>query len=246
MRHLILGAGAAGLSLACALVDAGVDDPITLVDARTTFARDRTWCLFDVRPTPFVAFATHRWTSWAIGGVVGRDDRRPYLRLDSADVYAWAPDRLERGAIPMTAGDLSRPGAQRAIAVGTAGGAVRPSSGYAFGRIQAQVASVVADVLAGRIPDGRVGSARLDALDAIFLRVLADEPERFPDHFRRLAERVPAPSLARFMGDASTVLDEALVMAAPPATPFASAALRVPGVAAVGGRATVDPWSGHA
>lgn len=382
MRHLILGAGCAGLSLACALLDAGVEHPITLVDARTTFGRDRTWCLFDVRPTPFTDLASHRWSSWEIGGVVRHDARRPYLRLDGADVYAHALARLdraptvdlrlgesvravrdglvvtdrdelradlvydalslgspalrglrpmawqtflghevevarpvfdpglatlmdfdvpqpaggvaflyllpfderralvehtvigthavpaaerrraidehldrrgagrrtvtheERGAIPMTADGLSRPGPGHAIPLGVAGGAVRPSSGYAFGRIQAQVADVVADVVAGRTPDGRVGSARTTALDAIFLRVLAAEPERFPDHFRRLAQRMPAAPLARFLGDAGTVLDDARIVAAMPKTPFGVAAMRVPGVAPVGGRATVDPWSG--
>lgn len=380
--HLILGAGCAGLSLACALLDAGVDEPITLVDARTDFGRDRTWCLFDVRATPFADLATHRWTTWEIGGVACHDDRHPYVRLDSPDVYAVALRRLERapnvelrlgeavrsigdgsvvtdrgvlraarvydalslgspglrglrpqawqtflghevtvaepvfdpgvatlmdfdvpqprggvaflyvlpfderralvehtvigthavpaaerrrviegflerrgagartvthrerGAIPMTTGPLARPGARHAIPIGTAGGAVRPSSGYAFGRIQAQVAGVVADVIAGRTPDARVGSPRTGAMDAIFLRVLAAEPERFPAHFRRLAERVPAAALARFLGDAGTVLDDARIVAALPKTPFAAAALRVPGPAPVGGRATVDPWSG--
>jgi lycopene beta-cyclase len=364
-EHLILGAGSAGLSLALALLREGVREPITLVDARTAFGRDRTWCLFDVRPTPFARLARQRWAAWELGGARSGSARHPYLRLDSADVYAaalarldrapnvelllgervlevgdgwastergrleaawvydglalgspalrgvrpelwqrflghevevdapvfepgvatlmdfgvpqpdgglafmyvlpfdarralvehttigrgtvssairreaiaeylagrgardWRVTHTERGAIPMTTADLAPGRGERTVAIGVAGGAVRPSSGYAFGRIQAQVGAIAAAVAAGQAPPRRLGPPRRLALDAIFLRALAAHPEGFPEYFRRIAERVPGDAFARFMGDASSPVDEARVIAALPKAPFAAAAAEI-------------------
>ena len=103
-EHLILGAGCAGLSLACALLDAGVDEQMVLVDPRTSFDHDRTWCFWSTSAgLPFASLATHRWPGWRL---VGRDGRvaeqrspeHPYLHLPSERFYAAALDRLDRAA----------------------------------------------------------------------------------------------------------------------------------------------------
>jgi lycopene beta-cyclase len=78
----------------------------------------------------------------------------------------------------------------------------------------------------------------LRALDVVFLRVLAAQPERFPAYFRAIGERVPGDAFARFMGDASTPADEVRVIAALPKAPFARAALTPPRPGARGCRAT--------
>jgi glycine/D-amino acid oxidase-like deaminating enzyme len=71
--HLVLGAGCAGLSLACALLDAGVGERIVLVDRRTAFANDRTWCFWDTRgDLPFARWpptAGRAGGSWGPTGV---------------------------------------------------------------------------------------------------------------------------------------------------------------------------------
>lgn len=63
---VILGAGCAGLSLAYHLVERGVDRSIVLLDPRTSYERDRTWCFFTGRPHPFEALASHRWARWRV------------------------------------------------------------------------------------------------------------------------------------------------------------------------------------
>ena len=99
--HAILGAGLAGLSLAVALVRDGVREPIVLIDRRSQHGRDRTWCFWDVRPTPFSALASHRWDRWRVIGedgtaAVHRSPAHPYLHLDSRALYAAALAELER------------------------------------------------------------------------------------------------------------------------------------------------------
>jgi len=366
--HLIAGAGCAGLGLAVAMVRAGVRAPITLVDQRRAFGRDRTWCLWDTAPTPFTHLARDRWAAWEVrtagGEAVARSERTPYVRLDSRDVYAhalavleaapnvelrlgervldlgagwvrtrdavlaadrvydalafgspalrrwrpalwqgflgwevevdrplftpgratlmdfrteqagelrfvyvlpfdarralvehtsigtapvpaeerraalaaWLGERLgarawevgheERGRLPMDAGGPPGPAEPGIVRVGVAGGAVRASSGYAFARIQRRAAHVAAAVAAGRPVPPPAGPPRRAWLDRVFLRALADRPQDFPEHFRRLVARTPPEAFARFMTDASTPADEARIVAALPPAPFAAAALR--------------------
>ncbi len=367
--HVIAGAGCAGLSLAVAMVAAGVTAPITLVDQRRSFGRDRTWCLWETRTTPFSALARDRWTAWEVrtsaGTSVQRSSRAAYVRLDSRDVYEhalavlerapnvelrlgervvdlgdgwvrtgsavleadrvydamafgspalrrWRPalwqgflgweveverplftpgratlmdfrveqggelrfvyvlptderralvehtsigvapvpaqerrealerylgERLgarewsvayeERGRLPMDAEGPSARADDAVTAIGVAGGAVRASSGYAFARIQRQALAVARAAADGRPPPPPRGAGRRAWLDRVFLHALAQRPEDFPEHFRRLVARTPADAFARFMTDESTRADEARVIAALPPAPFAVAALQV-------------------
>ncbi len=98
-KYVILGAGCSGLSLCYYLLDLGVEDPILLLDRRSEFLDDRTWCFWDVEPTPFSHLALKRWYSWSLradGGSVTQTTRRyPYLRVRSADFYEYAVRSLE-------------------------------------------------------------------------------------------------------------------------------------------------------
>lgn len=98
--HLIAGAGLAGLSLACALLDEGVREPITLIDRRTAFEADRTWCMWDVGALRWRELARHRWNTWAVrtdrGLASASSASHPYMQLDATDVYEAALARLTR------------------------------------------------------------------------------------------------------------------------------------------------------
>lgn len=98
-KYVILGAGCSGLSLCYYLLDLGVEDPILLLDRRRELADDRTWCFWDVEPTPFSHLASRRWYSWSLhadgGSVTQTTGRYPYLRVRSADFYEYAVRSLE-------------------------------------------------------------------------------------------------------------------------------------------------------
>lgn len=363
--HVILGAGLAGLSLACALVREGVDEPIVIVDRRTTFDRDRTWCTWAVPGVPFLELATHSWDRWEVRTAErsghGGSTRHPYVHLPSDAFYAAALERLDRapnvelrlgeavtevgdgwartdhstyagttydglalgspalrgrppgdlelwqsfvgwevetedarfvpgtatlmdfrtpqpdagvaflyvlpfsatralvehtsfsrsppaaedhraallghlqeggpftrireedGRLLMTTAALPARRSPHTAAIGTAGGALRASSGYAFSRVQAHVAAVARSVARGRPLPARAGDARRAALDAVFLQALDDDPAAFPEVFRALVDGVGGDAFARFMADASSLADEARVIAACPTLPFARA-----------------------
>ena len=366
--HLILGAGCAGLSLACALLDAGVDEQIVLVDRRTSFDHDRTWCFWSTSADlPFASLATHRWPSWRMVGRDGRavhhhSNRHPYLHLPANLLYEAALTRLdgatnvelhlgervidvtadhdgvsvrtslgsiegsvaydamggagplnrqrpdgaielrqrflgleveverpvfdpstvtlmdfragadtgvgnslrfmyvlpfspthalvedtslggravragerraaitehlrdvlgagaqqvwreERGTLPMTTHSFPVTRGPRLFAVGAAAGALRPSSGYAFVRMQRHVQGVARAIAAGARPPDHVGHRRHHLLDALFLRTLTADPAGFDQHLLALARGVDAGAFARFMTDTSSLRDETAIVA---------------------------------
>lgn len=96
---VILGAGCAGLSLAWHLIEAGFTEPILLLEGRSEYRNDRTWCYWSVEPTPFDDLVDYSWSSWE---VIAADDQRatgysessPYLHLRSDRFYQRILEKL--------------------------------------------------------------------------------------------------------------------------------------------------------
>ncbi|MEL6428267.1 MAG: lycopene cyclase family protein [Planctomycetota bacterium] len=137
-------------------------------------------------------------------------------------------DYSESGAIPMYVAaavpDAAAGGS--IVRAGTAGGAVRASSGYAFHAIQRDAAYLAEQVLRGAVellPRARGG---LDGwMDRVFLAFLERSPERAPEAFLRLAQGVDADVFARFMMERCRPLDRLRVVGCMPKVPFAREAL---------------------
>jgi lycopene beta-cyclase len=123
----------------------------------------------------------------------------------------------ERGVIPMTTAPFDAWPSPRIVRIGTAGGHVKPSSGYAFLAVQRFVRDfaprVVSALRDGGFPEPPAPrSQRTTALDTIFLSYLRSRPERAPGTFYRLFERVPPAVLARFLSDTGSLADDLTVM----------------------------------
>ena len=95
----ILGAGLAGLSLAVRLAELPTPPRILLVDRRTNYPRDRTWCHWSVEAHPFAASVSHRWHDWSLRSGGQRVERGhssiAYERIPADLFYAEAWARLE-------------------------------------------------------------------------------------------------------------------------------------------------------
>lgn len=101
--YLIAGAGCAGLSLAVHLAQQarrrGRECPrIVLLEPRTTYRRDRTWCGWRFAEHPFAAAVQHRWSRWLVREgertVVRACARHPYEHVASDAFYALAQEIL--------------------------------------------------------------------------------------------------------------------------------------------------------
>lgn len=138
----------------------------------------------------------------------------------------------ETGAIPMDSQPHRSRAGTRIIDIGVRGGAARPSTGYAFLAIQRQAARL-SELLKGWAddPDGdppqppRTYSRRSAFLDRVFLSHLVRHPQRAPELFLRMFDRVRPDALARFLFDGGSPADDLRVMSALPAAPLVAAAL---------------------
>lgn len=99
-RYVIVGAGAAGLSLCHALLERGITDEITILDRKPAFTDDRTWCFWNTAPHPFSDLASSCWNRWE---VVGADEWRAaqtahggYACLRGKDFYAAVAETIRR------------------------------------------------------------------------------------------------------------------------------------------------------
>lgn len=130
--------------------------------------------------------------------------------------------RTEYGILPMglpeIQTDLPR--------AGMGGGALRPSSGYGFMRIQRwaklcatrfdEQGTVVPQTVSGLLPQ---------KMDQLFLTVLRTQPELAPVLFKQLLGRSDTERFIRFMSDQANVFDYLNIVTSLPKTPFIKALL---------------------
>ena len=100
-RYVIVGAGAAGLSLCHALLERGVTDEVVVLDRKTAFTNDRTWCFWNAVPHPFSHLASSCWNRWEVVGADGRraaqsSVRGGYACLRGIDFYAYMTEFIRR------------------------------------------------------------------------------------------------------------------------------------------------------
>ena len=132
----------------------------------------------------------------------------------------------ESGRIPMVAGQ-SDGVVGRHVRIGTGGGMVRPSTGYAFQTIQARSARIADQVLAGSdsvaVPEF---SPRTAWFDRVFLRYLERNLATAPAIFLSMFEGTRGDQQARFLSDRGSLTDELAIMLTIPKRDFALQALR--------------------
>ena len=152
-------------------------------------------------------------------------DHRTWLNAEIARLargQSYDVLREERAFIPMV---LAHPRTQVLTAgfaqAGLRGGAARPSTGYAYQRIQQMADLCAAQILrsADQI-DLSLDSPVTHFMDGVFLRVLQRRPDRGPALFSALFRNSPPNRLERFLSGSTAAIDRLSVMAALPPVPF--------------------------
>lgn len=141
--------------------------------------------------------------------------------LDPGDVEVL---REESGALPMEVG-FAEPDDDSVINMGLRGGAARPSTGYAFARIQAQADHVAGALMNGTTPRPALDGPATRFMDRVFLQVIQTMPDRGPALFESLFRNAPPDRLERFLSGSTRPIDRLSVMTSLPTMPFLLAAL---------------------
>ncbi len=143
------------------------------------------------------------------------------------NVSDYSVESIERGVIPMS--DAPRPVRpyDGVVRIGTAGGYVKPSTGYSFSRTEERIAELVKDLEAGG--DGSVtsGTGRWKSmLDSVLLDVLANRRSEAAMVFQRLFRRNPPARVLRFLDEKTDFADDLKIMRTVPLVPFSNSFLR--------------------
>lgn len=140
--------------------------------------------------------------------------------------------RREHGILPMGlhgargSADKSHVSHPSHVKAGLMAGAARPSTGYAFQRIQRWAGECAHALVNSGHPVGhRPDPLPLRVMDQIFLDVLRADPQRGGALFFALFSRTDPARVIRFLSGQASVVDSLAVVAAMPVPPFLRAAL---------------------
>jgi lycopene beta-cyclase len=133
----------------------------------------------------------------------------------------------ESGVIPMTDRPFARRPLPHVMTIGTKGGLVKPSSGYAFLRIQADAQAIVASLEQHGHPFGvPEPPARYRFFDRLMLQVLYRQGDQAAAVFTRLFQRNSIQAVFRFLDERATLAENLRLIASLPKAPFLRALLR--------------------
>ncbi|MCR9103105.1 MAG: lycopene cyclase family protein [bacterium] len=134
----------------------------------------------------------------------------------------------ESGAIPMTDQIMPKQMYPNVINIGTAGGAVKPTTGYAFSRIRRQAAQVCAQLESGQYPDSTVKSpGRFRFYDRLLLNILQTRGDLGKGIFSSLFRYTPIETIFRFLAEGTKLQQEARIFLRLPVPTFLKAVWRV-------------------
>ena len=128
----------------------------------------------------------------------------------------------EIGAIPMTDHPLPPREGANIVHLGTRAGRAKPSTGYAFRRIQAQSARLVAALAAtGHLPPDLTGDRwHFRLFDTLLLDIMQRQGETTRDIFQQLFENNPVERILRFLDEKTSWADNLRIMSSVSAGPF--------------------------
>lgn len=123
----------------------------------------------------------------------------------------------ESCVIPMTDESFPRAAGKKIMRIGTRGGRVKASTGYAFLRIQQDSAAIVRSMIERGTPfHNRRPPRRYHTFDAMLLQILFRRGERGKEVFTALFTRNPVSRIFRFLDEVGTVRENLLLMATVP------------------------------
>jgi lycopene beta-cyclase len=135
---------------------------------------------------------------------------------------------VERGCVPLTDQPLPRQLGKRVMSLGAKANRVKPSTGYAFMRIQEDADEIVESMLLYGHPFEVPDDPDLyDILDAVLLEVI----ERHGDHiqvaFSEMFRRNPVRQILRFLDEKASPWENLMLVASLPPQFFVNALLQV-------------------
>lgn len=147
---------------------------------------------------------------------------KQYLTQESFKIH-----EKEYGIIPMTSYSFQGNQAKNIFNIGTAAGAVKPSSGYAFYRIQEHCNYIIKHIEEKKIKPiaPYFKNDRYRLYDKIMLNVMLSQKAKGEQIFTSLFKKLPAKLVLKFLNQHTSFFEELRIFTAPPWAAFTKAML---------------------
>ena len=137
------------------------------------------------------------------------------------DTQTYTIVEEEFGIIPMTTYAFEQHNTARIKHIGTAGGWVKASSGYAFKRIQHKSKALAAALVNNGDIDRAISSKnRFRRYDQIFLNALLTAKATGDEVFGKMFKRLDTDIIFKFLDEETSFLEDLKVFTGPPTMPF--------------------------
>lgn len=134
--------------------------------------------------------------------------------------------RVEKGIIPMSDYPFHKNHQKNITKIGTAGGWVRPSSGYSFHNSEKYIGKLIEN-LKSKLPAHKgIARNRFRTYDTIFLDLLEKHNELGEDLFTSMYSKNSIQQIFRFLDEESSLLEEIRIISTFEKWPFLKAAMR--------------------
>ena len=152
----------------------------------------------------------------------------PYIAAymkDKLGIANYTIVEEELGAIPMTTHNFQDPKPSRLKSIGTNGGSVKASSGYAFSRIQKHVDQLIMAIKKDAVQKFSIPKSRYQLYDRIMLNAILSGKTTGKEVFESLFENLSMPTVFKFLDEEKSILNDLKIVSAPPKLPFIKAFL---------------------
>lgn len=201
-------------------------DAATLMDFRTP-QEDETRFFYVLPFSPrralveFTAFSDDRFSHGEYAEAL-----REYLS-DVLGISEYTVVDEEQGVIPATDQPFPRQVGERVMTIGTKGGRVKPTTGYAFVRIQRDSEAIVRSLVERGHPfDVPDDSRRYRLLDTVMLELMDHYGEALKPIFATMFERNPIQRILRFLDEEGSPVENLQLIATLPPWQFIQAAIQ--------------------
>jgi lycopene beta-cyclase len=155
-----------------------------------------------------------------------------HVYLDTVlDIKEYSTRRKEQGISPLTDWPFPRQTGRHIMSIGTQGGRVKPSTGYAFLRMQEDSSAIARSLLkVGHPFSVPTGPRRYRFFDSIMLEIMVNHGERIESIFTALFKRNPAERIFRFLDEVASLWENFLMIPSLPPQLLGQALLRLDAV----------------
>lgn len=140
--------------------------------------------------------------------------------LAEKKITAYTIIKKEKGKIPLHPDKKIKADAVGMIDIGSAGGLVKPSTGYAFQRMIEDCRSIADSFHTPQMIRRRKRPGRFLFYDALLLRIIHEDPARAVSIFKQLFRKQPMQRILTFLNEDSSLLDELRIFVSLPWAPF--------------------------